>query len=104
MLWVACLLLLTKAIGAGKEVLLASAYGTGPLMDAYQFTLQMASWPVSIFLAIGSGLTVGALVAVNYAGNAEAAAAALASTQAPPPQESGCTHFDLSTGNYHHDR
>lgn len=58
MLWVACLLLLTKVIGAGKEVLLASAYGTGPLMDAYQFTLQMASWPVSIFLAIGSAALV----------------------------------------------
>ena len=58
MVWVAGLLLLAKAIGAGKEVLLARAYGTGPLMDAYQFTWQMASWPVSIFLAIGSAALV----------------------------------------------
>ena len=65
MLWVACLLLLTKAIGAGKEVLLASAYGTGPLMDAYQFTLQMVSWPVSIFLAIGSAALVPAYASLQ---------------------------------------
>lgn len=65
MLWVASLLLLAKAIGAGKEMLLASAYGTGPLMDAYQFTLQMASWPVSIFLAIGSAALVPAYAALK---------------------------------------
>jgi putative peptidoglycan lipid II flippase len=56
--WVACLLLLAKTIGAIKEALLAKAYGTGALMDAYQFTHQMASWPVSIFLAIVSAALV----------------------------------------------
>lgn len=63
--WVACLLLLAKAIGAIKEVLLAKAYGTGPLMDAYQFTQQMASWPVSIFLAIISAALVPAYAALQ---------------------------------------
>lgn len=58
MLWVACLLLLSKGMGAIKEMLLANAYGTGPLMDAYQFTVQMANWPVSIFLAIVSAALV----------------------------------------------
>lgn len=65
MVWVAGLLLLAKAIGAGKEVLLARAYGTGPLMDAYQFTWQMASWPVSIFLAIGSAALVPAYASLR---------------------------------------
>lgn len=65
MFWVACLLLLAKAIGAGKEVLLASAYGTGPLMDAYQFTLQMASWPASIFLAVVTAALVPAYAALK---------------------------------------
>lgn len=65
MVWVASLLLLAKALGAGKEVLLARAYGTGPVMDAYQFALQMASWPVSIFMAIGTAALVPAYAALR---------------------------------------
>lgn len=63
--WVACLLVLAKTIGAIKEVLLAKAYGTGPLMDAYQFTQQMASWPVSIFLVIISAALVPAYASLQ---------------------------------------
>lgn len=73
MAWVAALLLLAKLVGAGKEVLLARAYGTGPLMDGYQFVLQMSSWPVSIFMAICSAALVPAYAALRQEGPADLA-------------------------------
>ena len=65
MAWVVLLLLLAKLLGAGKEILLARAYGVGALMDGYQFSLQMASWPVSIFFAICSAALVPAYAALR---------------------------------------
>lgn len=55
---VALFLLAAKFVGAAKEILLAQAYGVGPLMDAYQFVLQLANWPASIFFAVASAILI----------------------------------------------
>lgn len=51
---VALLLVGVKLLATLKEILLARSYGVGPLMDAYQFVMQLAGWAPSIFLAICS--------------------------------------------------
>src|SRR5690606_15652473 len=50
---VAFFLLLGKAAGALKEMAVAYRYGVSEVVDAYQFTLTMASWlPVTIVGAL----------------------------------------------------
>lgn len=46
---VAFFLLLTKFVGAGKEMAVAYRYGVSNATDAYQFTMTMANWlPVTV--------------------------------------------------------
>lgn len=50
---VAAFLLLGKVFGAFKEMAVAWRYGISDVVDAYQFTLVMASWlPVTIVGAL----------------------------------------------------
>lgn len=68
MAWVALLLVVAKLVSAVKEILLAQAYGVGPLMDAYQFVFQLVSWPVSIFFAISAAALVPAYAGLRQLG------------------------------------
>ncbi len=65
---VAVLLVLVKLVAAAREVLLARTYGIGPLMDAYQFTSNLASWPVSIFFAVCSASLIPAYASARARG------------------------------------
>lgn len=44
-------LVVGKALGAGREVLLAARYGTTEVMDAYLFLWNLANWPISVWLS-----------------------------------------------------
>lgn len=57
-MWAVTLITVAKLAGAIREVLLAQVYGTTPLMDAYQFVSNLASWPASIFSAICSAMLI----------------------------------------------
>ncbi|MBP6012303.1 MAG: polysaccharide biosynthesis C-terminal domain-containing protein [Alphaproteobacteria bacterium] len=45
-------LVVGRALGAGREILLAAKYGTGEVMDAYLFLWNLANWPISVWLSV----------------------------------------------------
>jgi peptidoglycan biosynthesis protein MviN/MurJ (putative lipid II flippase) len=55
-------LLIAKIGGALKEVVLANAYGTSPIIDAYSLGFTLANWPVTI-----CAVTVNALLIPVFA-------------------------------------
>lgn len=57
-MWVVTLITVAKLASAIREILLAQVYGMTPLMDAYQFVSNLASWPASIFSAICSAMLI----------------------------------------------
>lgn len=68
---VAVFLILGKAAGAIKEMAVAYRYGVSDAVDAYQFTMTMASWlPVTIVGVLGVVL-IPVLVNIRRAGGAE---------------------------------
>lgn len=48
-------LLVGRAVGAAREIVLAANFGTSETIDAYLFSLNFANWPISVWL---SALTV----------------------------------------------
>ena len=68
---VAVFLVLGKAAGAFKEMAVAYRYGVSDAVDAYQFTMTMATWlPVTIVGVLGVVL-IPVLVKIRRAGGAE---------------------------------
>ena len=49
---VAILVAMAKGVGAAKEMAVASRYGTGPIIDAYVFTLALVTWPVTAWVGV----------------------------------------------------
>lgn len=68
---VAVFLLLGKAAGAIKEMAVAYRYGVSDVVDAYQFTMTMASWlPVTV-VGVLAVVLIPVLVRLRRAGAAE---------------------------------
>ncbi|EFV85833.1 hypothetical protein HMPREF0005_01469 [Achromobacter xylosoxidans C54] len=68
---VAVFLLLGKAAGAIKEMAVAYRYGVSDAVDAYQFTMTMATWlPVTI-VGVLSVVLIPVLVRLRRAEDAE---------------------------------
>lgn len=59
---VATYLVIAKALGAGREILLAAKFGTGEVMDAYLFVWNLANWPISVWLSTLTVVAVPLLV------------------------------------------
>ena len=49
MVFVLLFMVIGKVVGAAKEIAVAAAYGTGPIMDGYVFLFNLLSWPSTIF-------------------------------------------------------
>lgn len=52
LVWVALFVFLGKLVGAAKEMVIAYRYGVSDQVDAYLFTFNLISWPVSVWFSI----------------------------------------------------
>jgi len=59
---VAVFLMLAKAVGAVKEMTVAWRYGVSDVVDAYQFTMTMASWLPTMLVGVLSVVLIPVLV------------------------------------------
>lgn len=68
---VAVFLILGKAAGAIKEMAVAYRYGVSDAVDAYQFTMTLATWLPSTIVGVLGVVLIPVLVRLNRAGGAE---------------------------------
>ncbi|RXZ43458.1 murein biosynthesis integral membrane protein MurJ [Crenobacter cavernae] len=66
MVWVASFLLLSKLVGALKEMAIAWRYGISSTVDAYLFVFNLVSWPVSVWMSVLSVVLIPIVARIRH--------------------------------------